>query len=232
MTNSDVGIYSAAGKLVLFLLVFDRVFAALLLPAASRFQAVIPEKLPAMLNSAAKFIVITALPISIGGTLLSKQIIMGVFGVQFGGAAAVFQILVWYFFFTMLHTVFTSGLLAINKEKSYSGIMVVSVLLYCTLAATLTLIMGYCGTAIAVVLAEAITLMLMWYQFHKYVKVFLQKHFLRVLPAAAIMGSVLYLLPSFHLLLTILIGALIYLSVLLVTRTMTISDVLELRERM
>jgi O-antigen/teichoic acid export membrane protein len=231
MTNADVGVYSAASKLIFFLLMFDRLFANLLLPAASRFQHVTPDRLPIILNSAAKFIIIAALPMSVGGTFLSKRIITSVFGAQYVEAAAVFQILIWYFFVTTLHTIFTSGLVAIGHEKLYGKVMVVSTLVYFVFVVVFTFAFGIVGAAIAVVAAEIFTLVLMWYQFQKYVKIIFAKYFFTSLPAVIVMGLALYLLPPLHVSVLVLIGALVYFITLFITRAMTMSDVRELLER-
>jgi O-antigen/teichoic acid export membrane protein len=58
LSNTDVGIFSAASKMVFFLLMFDRVFAQLLLPAATRFHSDSMEVMSSRLASAAKWVIV------------------------------------------------------------------------------------------------------------------------------------------------------------------------------
>ncbi len=231
LTITQVGVYSAASKLVFFLLMLDRVSSVLLLPAASRLQADSPEKLSNRLGIAVKWIVATTLPLSIGGTLLAGKLISIVFGVQYADAGSIFQVLIWYFFFTMLHTVFTSGLIAIGKEKLYTKTMVVSVLLYCCSVVVCTKLFGTIGAAAAMAGSEAVTLLLMWTQFHRFVKVEGSRYILRTLPAAVIMGVVVYMLPSVHLIASISTGGIVYCVMMFVTRAVKKSDIEELLDR-
>ena len=231
MTNSDVGIYSAASKLVFFLLMLDRVLGTLLLPAATRFHANSPETLTVKLETASKWIIRVALPVSLGGTMLSNKIVPFIFGNQYSDAVIVFQVLIWYFFFTLLHTVFTSGLVAIGQEKIYSRIMFVSALVYLVSTVTLTKLFGLIGAAAGMAGSEALTLVFMQLQFRKFVKVPLIRHILKVIPAAFIMGIIVFLLSPMHLLIVIIAGGVVYCVGLFMTHAITKSDLQELLEQ-
>ena len=231
LTNADVGIYSAASKMVFFLLMFDRVLATLLLPASARLHAYSPEALSSTLNAALRWILIVALPLSVGGTLLAERLITVVFGAQYQLSAIVFQVLIWYFFFTMIHTIYTSGIVVVGKEREYSRVMIISAIIYGISVIVCTKLFGVIGGAAAVVGSEAITLILMRRSFHESAKTVLPKSLPLLLLAAVIMGVVLMVLPSMHLILSVLVGAGVYAIVLMGTRAVTIADVLALVRR-
>lgn len=231
LSNSDVGVYSAANKMVVFLLMFDRVIATLLLPASARLHAQSHDALSMTLTDALRWIVIIAIPISIGGLVLADRIVPMVFGEQYQSAVLVFRILIWFFFFTMIHTVYSSGLIAIGKEKMYGTLMVISGLLYAVLVTVGTIYFGVMGAAIAVVVAEAATLLLMRRRFQQFVSLHIPRTILSAILCGVLMGVVLVWLPPLHVILAVLLGAVMYVVLLFVTRGITVNDVSNILKR-
>src|SRR5437870_940756 len=125
LTNADVGIYSAAAKLVGFLLMIDRVIATLLLPASARSYSRSAAALSEVLSGSLKLMIIVGLPLSIGGTILAPRILPLVFGPQYVSSGPVFGILAWFVFATLLHTLGTTGLIAAGQEKIYTRTMAI-----------------------------------------------------------------------------------------------------------
>lgn len=231
LSNADAGIFSAAYKLVIVLLVFDRGLATLLLPAASRLHAESPEILVRRLNIALKFILMAALPLAVGGSLLAVRLVPLVYGAQYLEASNVFAILVWFLFFTMIHTIYTSGIVAVGLEREYGRVMFVSMIVF-VIAVTLgAAYAGVIGVAAAVVFAEFLTLLMMRSKFHSTVKTALPRELVWIVFAAALMASVVMLLSSFHILLLIPIGALVYATVLFATRAITLSELTSIIRR-
>ena len=160
MTNVEVGLYSAASKLVVFLLLIDRVLGVLLLPASARLQASSPAQLSVRLGEAMKWILIAALPICLGGMLVSKDLIRIVFGENFVAASGLFGILVWFLCFTMIHTVYTSGLVAVAPSNVYGRVMMIGAVIYTLAVVLLTKFYGLYGTVFGVVVSEGLTLLI------------------------------------------------------------------------
>ena len=231
LSNADAGIFSAAYKLVVVLLVFDRGLATLLLPAASRLHAESPETLVRKLNIALKFILMAALPLAVGGSLLADRLVPLVYGAQYLEASNVFAILVWFLFFTMIHTIYTSGIVAVGLEREYGSVMLVSMILFIIAVIAGAAYAGVIGVAVAVVLAEMATLLMMRRKFHSAVKTALPRELGWIVVAAAVMASVVMFLSSFHLLLLIPIGALVYATVLFATRAITLSELTSIIRR-
>lgn len=232
LTTSDAGIYSAAQKMVFFLLMFDRVLGTLLMPAAARMHVASPELLAANLSFALRWILITALPLTLGGTILSTQIIGLVFGSQYLAAGPVFQVLIWYFFFTMLHTIYTSGLIAIGEERRYTRIMMISAALYAAAVVAGTKFFGVIGAAAGIAGAEAVTLLLMRLEFKKFVKTALRKSLIIVLTASVLMCVVLVILPPLDVMFSIAIGGCVYIVLLFALKAITMNDVNEVIARL
>jgi O-antigen/teichoic acid export membrane protein len=159
-TSSDVGIYSAAGKLVYFLMMGDRILMLLLLPASARKFHDSPGKFEGLLHDALRWILLISLPIAVGGMLIADDLIRIVFGAEYGASASVLQVFIWYFFLTMLHTVFTAGLIGAGGEKSYGKIMMITAFAYFFAVSAGAFWFGPLGAAFGVVAAEGLSVVL------------------------------------------------------------------------
>ena len=225
MTNVEVGLYSAASKLVVFLLLFDRVLGVLLLPASARLQASSPEQLSVRLGDALKWILIMALPICVGGMLVSNDIVRLVFGANFAVAGELFRILIWFLCFTMIHTVFTSGLVAVAPSKVYGKVMTTSAIIYALAIVTLTKFYGLSGTVFGVVLSEGITLLIARASLRPYLRIRPTVALPWILVALAVMAVTVIDLQPYNLFVRVAVGAAVYSSVLLLTRVCSVNEV-------
>jgi O-antigen/teichoic acid export membrane protein len=224
LSNSDAGIFSAASKLVFFLLMIDRVLGTILLPASSRMHTQAPGVLPSSLGYALKWIMIIAVPVCAGGTILADRIIPLVFGAQYLPSVGVFRILIWFFLSTTLHTVYTSGLIAVGQEKLYALIMMMSAGLYLFSVVILTLIFGTQGTAMAMVLSEAATVVYMQYRLRRFIAVPFPASTWKVILSAIVMVIVLLFFSSLNVFAAVVFGAIIYFVVLFTSRGITADD--------
>jgi O-antigen/teichoic acid export membrane protein len=231
MTNADAGIFSAAGKLVTLLLVVDRVIATLLLPATARSYGRSPEALSEMLNGAVKWMAIVALPVCVGGAVLARRIVPVVFGDAYAAAGDVLSVLIWFLPATLLHTVYTSGLIAAGEEKLYGRIMVIGALIYVCSTFLLTALFGAIGSAAAVVISEAGGVVLMARRSGEFLRLSVPATALKSLAAAAVMCVALLLIGPASLPVLVGSGALVYGVLMLATRAITRTDLDELLRR-
>jgi O-antigen/teichoic acid export membrane protein len=225
MTNVEVGLYSAASKLVVFLLLFDRVLGVMLLPASVRVHASSPDQLSLRLEEALKWILITALPICVGGMLVSRDIIRLVFGENFALAAELFQILIWFLCFTMIHTVFTTGLVAVAPTKIYGRVMMISAVVYLGTIVIFTRLFGLYGTVSAVVFSEGATLLLARVSLRPYLHIRPNIPVLRIAFALVIVVVGVTVVHQFNVLIRVMFGAFVYCSVLALFKVFTLNEV-------
>lgn len=231
-SNTEVGFYSAATKLVFFLLILDRVLGAVLLPASARFFADSKEALGAAMATAMKWILIAALPVAVGGTFVAGSLVPAVFGAGYAEASGVFRILIWYFFFTLFHTVFANALVAAREERTFATTMALSAALYAVCVIAGTLLWGMVGAAIGVVIAEAVTVVLMHRRCAEVVHIPFPANAIRVILATGCMAIVLLLVPQLRLAVAILAGAVVYAGALIAFRGVTKSDLAEVAARL
>jgi O-antigen/teichoic acid export membrane protein len=225
MTNVEVGLYSAASKLVVFLLLIDRVLGVLLLPASARLQASSPEQLSVRLGEAMKWILVAALPLCVGGMLVSNDLIRLVFGENFMVAAGLFGILVWFLCFTMIHTVYTSGLVAVAPSGIYGRVMIISAVIYTVAIVLLTKFYGLYGTVFGVVLSEGMTLLIARAHLHPYLRIRPSVALHWILVALVAMTVTVALLQSYHMFVRVVAGALVYSSIVIATRVCTVNEI-------
>ncbi len=230
-SNIEVGLYSAATKLVFFLLMLDRVMSAVLLPASARFYADSKEALGTAMGTAAKWILIAALPVAVGGTIVAGGLVPAVFGAPYVPASDVFRVLIWYFFFTLFHTVFANALVAAREEKKFATTMAVSAAIYSIFVIAGSVLWGMVGAAIGVVAAEGVTVALMHRRCAELVRIPRTARAIRVILAAAIMALVLLILPQLRLAAAVALGAGVYTAALVVLRGITREDMAELAAR-
>jgi O-antigen/teichoic acid export membrane protein len=169
-TTSSVGDYSAASKLVYFLMMGDRILVLLLLPASARKFHESPTSFVPLLRDTLRWIFLISLPVVVGGILTADDIIRIIFGAEYAISASVLKVLIWYFFLTMLHTVFTSGLIGAGGEKSYGKIMSVTAFANFFAVSAGAFWFGPLGAAFGVILAEGFSIILMSRALHFFVQ--------------------------------------------------------------
>lgn len=231
LTNYEVGIFSAAIKFVFFLLMFDRVLSTIFLPASTRLLISSPDSLINMMRQARKWIVIITLPICIGGTLLADKIIMAVFGSAYLPAAMIFKILIWFFFATILHTIYSSGMIASGNEKRYGNVMIIGSVLYVVFIFVGTIVFGVSGSAVGMVLAEIGTLVIMVYRFNQFISLGKIESFWKIILSVLIMGGVIAMFPQIHFSISVVAGAVIYFVLLFILKAINSKDIKDLISR-
>lgn len=224
-TTSDVGTYSAASKLVYFLLMGDRILVLLLLPASARKYTDSPETFKLMLTDAMRWIIIISLPVAVGGILIASNLIAILYGVEYSSSIAVFQVFIWYFFITMLHTVYSAGLIGVGGDKSYGKIMLVTALVYFVSVTTGTYYFGAIGAAFGVVISECISVLLMKHALQRVIPLNHPDKILRVILSVAIMAVCVAFAVPHGLLWGILFGVGSYSLTLLLLRAVVWNDI-------
>ncbi|HLF20069.1 MAG TPA: flippase [Bacteroidota bacterium] len=227
-SNTDVGIFSAASKIVFYLLMVDRVLAPLLLPALTRWQGVSAEVLAHRTSDTLRWLMLVGMPVAVGGTILARPIVSFVFGPEYLPAADVFRVFVWYFFLTMMNSVYSTSLLAIGQNSSFGYVMFISAAVYIVAVTSCTMWYGYIGTAFAVVFSEGITLVLLHARLKRFSGLIPPKSILKIITASALMAMVVGFSSSVHFLAVIVIGAIVYGVTVVGIRAVTPQEILQL----
>jgi O-antigen/teichoic acid export membrane protein len=155
LSKEDLGYYTAAYRIVLFLWAYVITsMHRILLPSLSRS---FHESMPAFQRFMERFFRLAALaavPLGLVGTLCSGWLMTLLYSSRYEASGVVFGFVVWGFVLAMVRSILEIGLIASDRQRRYVGGMLVMSLAYTIFTPILTWKMGMTGTAIAVVAAE------------------------------------------------------------------------------
>jgi len=221
----EAGLYTAVYKLLMFLLLIDRVFSMVILPLISRYYRESKERLEGILSFAAKAVIALVLPISAGGAVLALPIVRLIYGEGYTPASFAFQIVIWTLTITTIGSIYTQGLIASGNEKKYAVAMVTGTVANIILNVIMIPILGIVGAAMATVCSEIVMVLLMRHAFNRIIRVQILPHIVRPAFASAVMCISLYFLRTLNVVLLVLIGAIIYILFLYITGGITKDDI-------
>lgn len=162
-TPTDLGLYSAARRLVQFLLVIPNLIAFTTLPLFSKLVTESREKLRETFEKTLSFTLLLGLPIVVGGILLGKDIVLVVFGESYIDSVLVFQI-----FLGMLVTMFPSIIVnnfifTHNMQRKFVWCTIGGALLNILLNFVLIPKFGIYGAAVATAFSSVALTIIIWY---------------------------------------------------------------------
>jgi O-antigen/teichoic acid export membrane protein len=209
-TTSDAGIFSAAFRVTVLLLIFDRVFYTMFFPVVSRFALQYPERLAEIFNLTLKIITISALTIGLAAILSADYAILTVFGEKFSAAAPVFQILVGYFVLTLIISVFSYTLVGMKRDRTLTRAMFIGMGTFFISIFILPRFFNIIGVAGALTIYELTALTVMASDIKKQLSVNLSKILLLPLLVASLIFLpsllIINIMLPVKLLMTIVIG--------------------------
>lgn len=219
LKGSDaVGIYSAAYRLMDFFIFIPLIFTSSILPVLSRFHISSKDSLKISYKLSFKYLFIVGLPIAVGTTILANDIITLIYTAEFTQATQALQILIWTVPILFLTYLLSTLITSINKQDLLYKIMLISMIFNILLNLTLIPRFSYLGSSIVTLISELIVFILCFHYVSRFVCKIKVKITFKPLIASAIMGlSIFYL--HINLLLSIIIGLIIYLVSLIVLKT-------------
>jgi O-antigen/teichoic acid export membrane protein len=205
-----VGSFSAGYKIIIFLLIIERVFYYLFLPIASRQYRENPEKLSATFTFFLRAILSLTLPIALGGIVLAPGIIRLIYGPGYEGGVIVLQILLLYFAATPVNTIFGYGLVALDREKKFLKVIAMTSILSLVSIILLGIFLKGWGASLGLLISELVSVFLMKHELNRAVKFRVARYFYKTLVPALGTGVVLYFTPSLNIFLRCGLGVVLY----------------------
>jgi len=218
-SSIEAGIYSSAYYIVLFLtnvvtVIFVPVFPKLI----SLFHDKKFEDLKNLSNNMSKVIIMVCVPAAVGGILLSKKIILLLFGQEYYAAFLPFSILMVYVLLLFVREIYGYGLNAWNREKIYLNIVLLSSMVNLVLNLIFTPKYGMNIAACITVISEVINLILMKKYAEKVVSISALKHFVKITPPTIVMAAVIVFLNLLNInVVLIIIAAIVIFFISVVT---------------
>ncbi len=218
-TNEEVGYYSAAYKIIWFIMGLFVAYFNSIFPVTAHYFKQSLEALKNFIAYSSKLVITIALPLAVGGTILARPIMNVIYGGKYDDGVIAFQILLWVLVVLCMNSIYARGLWACDRQKRYMAITAVQATSNIALNFLLIPIFGIIGACIATISAEIIGFYPYYREFNKIVAVPILGHVGRPLIASILMGlSLSSVLNGFDLNLLVLIpaGALLYTAFLYV----------------
>lgn len=226
-TSKEVGIYGAPYKLIDILSSFPMFFAASIFPIISKLVGKDLERIKSILSRSIEFLLIFALPMTVGILFLAVPIMEFIVGPDYASAytisflkkpvtpAFVLQILIFATALFFIEELLRYSIVAFGKQNKIAIITLGAVLF--NVVANLIVIpkYSYLGAALVTVFTSLLTFSMAFYFLNQYAKIsFSLIKFLKICLAAFLMGVFLYLFPAQHVILRALEGGVIYIVIL------------------
>ncbi|MBI4709331.1 MAG: flippase [Candidatus Portnoybacteria bacterium] len=229
---SDVGIYSAAYKILESLIFLPAMFTGLIMPLLSRYAFGNPLEFQKVSQKTLNIFLIFSIPLAVGGIFLAGPIINLVAGQGFSAAAGILKILIFATSIIFFGALFSNMIVALDKQKSLAKIYALGAAVNFSVNLVLIPKFSYWGAASSTLLTELLVTALMAVVIFKATKKFLNfRSSLKILLACAPMAAILYFLTPFNILLLLPIALLVYFFSLFALKGFSIDDIASLIRR-
>lgn len=211
MGEKEVGFFSAAYKLVTLFSIGIGFYILAIQPVIFRLFKSSLEKFKLVFTESIRYFFILFLPLIVGTLILSEKFILLIFKEEFLPSALVLRILIWLLMLNGFNQIFANVLIASNNQKVNLKGNIIGMVSNIGISLLLIPNFSFIGAAVANVASTFITLI---YQ-KKYVSELLIKinYFklaLKPAIAAALIGTLIFLLNGFDLILLIITATIVY----------------------
>jgi len=215
-SQSEVGLYGAAYRVIDVLVILPFVLAGIILPQLTKsWFDNNREQFKKLIQYSFDIMVILALPLVIGAQFAAKPLMVLVAGREFTMSGTILKILIFACGIIYLGTVFSHVIIAIEKQKQTIWVYVF---------AAATALIGYLifiprysyfGAAGVTIYSEVLVAVLVFAVYYKHTH-FLPncRNFLRALFASIIMSVFLYFAQNLNIIITLIFAIAIYVAVL------------------
>ncbi len=216
-TAAEVGIYSAAIRIVQVLYLVPGIIQVSTLPLFARLAKRDPEKFRSVLERTVSLIFLISIPVSLGGAILGSGIMRLVFGSAYIAGGATLSILMFTLSFDYAGGIISNGIFAYDHQKS----LIISSVIggFGNVLFDLLFIphWGMVGSAAATLLAQILSNSYLWYAMRKLNRFHVLRRIRNIVIAGVFMAAITALLASAHvnIVLNIIISGVAYFVTLL-----------------
>ncbi len=213
---SDVGFYSAAQRPVQLLYLIPTFLAASVFPVLSRLAHADNDKFRAVFEKTLKSLFLLAIPIAIGGVLLSDQIIILLFGEPFRPAIISFALLITTVIIVFPSYVMTNSIFAYNSQSFFMKSVSVGFIINAILDYILIPHYGGPGSALATIVSQIIMNLFLWRKMKSINRFEIFHNLKKIIIATTFMGIGVFLLKTLGVpvIFNICIAVMLYLALL------------------
>ena len=225
--NEEVGWYSAAYRIVLFVLGFAFFFGESIYPSLSQISRKNSHITKKFITATLKIVLLAGLPITTALFILGPNIISYIYGANYYPSIITFQVLVWSILTVFCSIPFAYSLLAFGKQKYYMYSVSLGALLNIILNISLIPRYGIMGASVATIISGILVLILVYlYVTKNIVKIHFEMYLFRIVPASVIMGAVVYIC-RFNLALALGCGIIVLFFLIFIFKIITKEEVIK-----
>ncbi len=220
MTSYEaVGWYNAAYKALDALYFIPGAVILAVFPVMSRLHIDNKKMLQTLYRRTFYYLLILAIPIAVGITILSGRIITFIYGGKFAESVPALQVLIWAEAIIFVSALAGYLLNAINKQLTFTYVTGLAALLKIGMNLALIPRYGYMGAAISTVITELTVLILLYHYANKNgYGIEVSKTLVKPIIAALTMASAILLLDSLNIFILIPLGAAVYFATLFILK--------------
>lgn len=234
MGSEAVGYYSTPYKITFAFQFIPLALTAALYPRLSEYYLHTKTKFVTVLHDSIKYLLVVAMPISVGIAVLARPIILFLFTEEFLPSVLPLQILIVSLIFSFLSFPLGAALNASDRQKTQTTI--VGVVMVVNIIMNLLLIpsIGVSGAAVSALVGNFLLTFLGYIFMAQSIELdhtMFLRTFFKVLVSGMLMGFGVWLVfPIFGLLGAIATGIVLYIAFIFFTRTLTTAELLEAKK--
>lgn len=234
--DTQVGLYNSAYKFIDAVLIIPSAFTLALFPVLANYGKNARPELKRAYTEGLRLLLIIGLPLSAGTVFVAYDLIGALGGASFlPGGAICLQILIWFLPFSYVNGLTQYVLIALNKQRLITFALIAAAVINVGLNLLFIPFFGYIAASAMTIVAELVMLgPFCWLTWRELGHVPYFKLGWRPTLAAGLMMLGLFGLTAGlginNFFVTVAVGAVIYLTVLIITRTVTASDVQMLKK--
>lgn len=209
--ETSVAWYRAATTILLSLALLAAAFRAAIYPLMTRVASQSLVRLKLIYERSVFYLLMAVLPMAAGISLVARQLLFVLYGPGFEASVPVLRVIIWALVFIFLAVPNTRVLLALDRQRWASAFISVSVLTNVLLNVLLTPTYGETGAAVARLASTTLYVAMSFVAVYRLLKpsgIWLS--LLRLMPPVLLMICAVWAARTLPLLVTILLGAVIY----------------------
>lgn len=145
----DIGLYASVQRVFAFTAIIPSAISVATLPVMSKLAKDSHEKFRIVVEKTLAILLIFGAPVALGGMLLSKEIVVLLFGEGYLAAAPIMVVMMALVVFSFPLATFSNAVFAHNKQKSVTAVYLLGIILNVILNAILIPRLGALGAAYA-----------------------------------------------------------------------------------
>lgn len=226
----EVGLYSAAQRPVLLVYMISSLMATSVFPIIAKLAKNDDERARSIIEKIVAISLLIALPIFVGGAILSKQIVSLLFGAEYASVAATFAVLLFSIILNFPASTILNGIFAYNEQKILVIAMALGGIGNILLDYILIPPFGIVGSAFATVVSQALAFGFTWLKLKQINNFYTLRHIGKGFVASVAMGIICFALSlaGIHVIANIIISAFAYLGTLFLLKEKLITESLEI----